>query len=245
MVCCRRFSHRLCRTATDFWSEAAWLTWRLPCIRAINIKRPPTDRHRLMSTRRLHRIIGIVLLLPFLGWAITGFVFFVKPGYEGAYEVLSPKTYPLEEPVAITPQPAWLEFRYFRTVLGDHLIARTGTGWLHLNPRNLQPRSTPTEEEIKLLLADAFSANPQRYGHIAAIAGGKVRTDTGIEVALDWNRLSLQQRGRDTDRIDLLYRIHYLQWTGVQGIDRLIGLTGLALIVVLTMLGARLAVTRS
>jgi len=195
-----------------------------------------------MRIRRLHKIIGIVLLLPFLGWAITGFIFFMKPGYEGAYEVLSPKTYPLDRTISISPDPSWLEFRYFRTVLGDHLIARTNRGWLHLNPKDMQPRNEPTEDEIKLLLTDAFSANPQRYGEISSISGDTVRTNTGIEVSVDWNRLSIQQRGKDTDRIDLLYKIHYLQWTGTRSIDRVVGLIGIVFVIVLTILGARLAI---
>jgi uncharacterized iron-regulated membrane protein len=44
-----------------------------------------------MRVRNLHRIIGIALLLPFFGWAITGMVFFIKPGYAGAYEILTPR----------------------------------------------------------------------------------------------------------------------------------------------------------
>jgi hypothetical protein len=199
---------------------------------------------RFMIIRRLHRIFGIVLLLPFLGWAITGLVFFIKPGYTGAYEILTPRTYPLDGTIAIDADPAWLEFRYFRTVLGDHLIARTGKGWLHLNPTNLQPKDAPTQDDIKLLLADAFSANPGRYGNIANISDNVVRTDTGIEITLDWKRLSLQQRGKDTDRIDLLYKIHYLQWTGVSSIDKPLGLIGLVLVIALSMLGARLALKR-
>jgi hypothetical protein len=194
-----------------------------------------------MKARTLHRTLGIVLLVPFFGWAITGLVFFIKPGYAGAYEILSPKTYPLTGAVPVTPDPAWLEFRYLRTVLGDHLIARTDTGWLHLNPANKQPRSMPTENDIKLLLRDAFSINPERYGNISSISGDAVRTDTGIEVTLDWNRMSLQQRGKDTDRIDLLYKIHYLQWTGVKSVDRVVGFLGLMFVLTLTTLGAWLA----
>jgi hypothetical protein len=62
---------------------------------------------------------------------------------------------------------------------------------------------------------------------------------------LDWKRLSLQQHGRDTDRIDRLYKIHYLQWTGEKTVDRILGLAGLVLLLVLTGLGARLAFRRS
>lgn len=198
-----------------------------------------------MSARTFHRVIGIILLLPFFGWALTGLVFFIKPGYEGAYETLSLKTYPLDGAVTIKPDPAWLEFRYLRTALGEHLLVRTDAGWSHLNPADGRPRDEPTEDEVRTLLRDAFSANPQRYGNISKVSGDTVSTDTGVEVTVDWKRLSLQQRGTDTDRIDLLYRVHYLQWTGVTLIDRVVGITGIVLVMALTVLGARLAFKRS
>lgn len=194
-----------------------------------------------MKIRKLHRIIGIILLLPLFGWAITGLVFFVKPGYAGAYEFLNPKTYPLEGSLSITPDPAWREIRCFRTILGEHLLARTDTGWVHLNPENMQLRSAPTNEEIKLLLTDAFLADPQRYGHVISISDDVIQTNTGIEITIDWNSLSLQQRGRDTDFIDQLYKIHYLQWTGVKSIDKILGVAGIALVILLSLLGIRLA----
>lgn len=196
-----------------------------------------------MRARSFHRTIGVILLLPLFGWALTGLVFFIKPGYAGAYEALNLKTYPLSgEAVAVTPDPSWREFRYFRTVLGEHLLARTDSGWQHLDPTSKQPRVRPAESDVKLLLNDAFSANPQRYGHISNISGDTVETDTGVEVTIDWNRMSLQQRGKDTQRIDLLYRVHYLQWTGVKGVDRVLGFVGLVLVMVLTTLGAWLAI---
>lgn len=198
-----------------------------------------------MKIRALHRVIGIILLLPFFGWALTGLVFFIKPGYEGAYEVLSPKTYPLERPLTINPDPTWLEFRYLKTALGEHLLVRTDAGWSHLNPADGRPRGGPTEDEIRTLLKDAFSANPRRYGNISKVSGETASTDTGVEVTVDWKRLSLQQRGTDTDRIDLLYKVHYLQWTGVTLIDRVVGITGIALVLALTVLGVRLAFKRS
>ena len=73
------------------------------------------------------------------------------------------------------------------------------------------------------------------------MSGNTATTDTGVKVSIDWNSMSLQQRGRDTDRIDLLYKIHYLEWTGVKIVDRVLGLTGLILVMVLTTLGAWLA----
>jgi len=68
-----------------------------------------------------------------------------------------------------------------------------------------------------------------------------ITTDTNTRIVLDWKRLTLQQRGMDTDRIDLLYRIHYLQWTGVTAIDRILGPLGLALVLALSILGLMLA----
>jgi hypothetical protein len=197
-----------------------------------------------MKARTLHRVIGLILLLPFFGWALTGLVFFIKPGYEGAYEVLSPKTYPIERAVTINPDPSWLEFRCVRTVLGEHLLVRTAAGWSHLNPADGQPRANPTEDEIRALLKDAFSSNPRRYGNVSKVSGETASTDTGVEVTLDWKRLSLQQKGADTDRIDLLYKIHYLQWTGVTVIDGVAGIVGIVLLLALTVLGAWLAFKR-
>ena len=197
-----------------------------------------------MNLRKSHRIIGVVLLLPLFAWALTGLVFFLKPGYAGAYEVLSPKYYPLDQTITISPDPAWLEFRCFKTVLGDHLIARTAEGWLHLDPLSMRARSLPTEDEVRLLLTDAFSAHPRRYGSIITISDTSASTDTGVAIKIDWSRLSIQQRGKDTDRIDLLYKIHYLQWTGSGVTDRIVGLAGIFLLISLTMLGARLAIKK-
>ncbi len=195
----------------------------------------------MIKARKLHRVVGLVMLLPLFGWAITGFIFFVKPGYEGAYELLQPKTYPMDgSKLALTPDSSWLEFRYFKTILGNHLIVRTAQGWQHLDPTTLAVRAKPSDDEIKKLLLDAFSVNPGRYGQVSAIAGGTATTTTNVRVALNWNRLSLQQTGKDTDRIDWLYKIHYLQWTGVKWMDRILGMVGLALIVVLSFLGLML-----
>jgi hypothetical protein len=195
--------------------------------------------------RKLHRLVGIVMLLPFAGWAVTGAVFFIKPGYGAAYDSLTVRTYPLENPVSVRPDPAWREVRYLRTILGPHLIVRTDKGWVQLNTATVQPAPAPADEDVKRLLTDAFTANPARYGQIVGMADGVATTDTGAVITFDWNRLSLQQRGRDTDRIDRLYKIHYLQWTGQRSVDKVLGLGGLTLLVVLSALGARLAFRRA
>jgi len=196
-----------------------------------------------MRTRTLHRVIGIILLLPFVGWATTGLVFFIKPGYTGAYEVLTPKLYPIKNQLLISEDPNWLEVRYLRTILGDHLLVRTESGWMNLNPDDKRARLA-TGDETRRLVQDALSVNPNRYGQIVAVNGDTITTDTGVVVTIDWNRMTLQQTGTDTKWIDLLYRIHYLQWTGVKSIDRIVGFTGITLVLVLTGLGASLAFRR-
>jgi hypothetical protein len=180
------------------------------------------------------------MLLPFVGWALTGAVFFIKPGYGGAYETLAVKTYPIESPVTLPAAPGWLEARVVRTAVGDHLLVRTAAGWKQLDPRTLADRPAPADADVRMLLIDAFTANPDRYGHIVSVDGMTATTDTGTRVTLSWPRLTLSQRGRDTDRIDALYRIHYLQWTGVAALDKIVGAVGLALILVLSALGVKL-----
>ena len=197
-----------------------------------------------MRARTVHRIIGITLMIPMICWALTGLVFFIKPGYRGAYEVLTPKLYPINNQASINAESNWLEVRYLRTILGDHLLVRTEAGWTNLNPGDKRARPTPTDDDIRKLLQDAFTANPQRYGQIASIDGNTVKTNTGVMVTIDWNTMSLQQTGRDTRLIDGLYRIHYLQWTGIKSIDRLFGLTGITLVLFLTGFGAYLVVKR-
>ena len=193
-----------------------------------------------MKIRQLHRITGLVMLLPLVAWAVTGAFFFLKPGYAGAYDTLQVKTYPLETSITVQPDPSWLEVRFEKTVLGEHLLARTSQGWIHNDPRTLQPRPEPSADEVRLLVTDAFSANPSRYGNITAIDGHNITTDTGVSISLDWKRLILAQHGKDTDKIDAIYRIHYLQWTGMASVDKVLGGVGILLVLALSGFGARL-----
>ncbi len=199
----------------------------------------------MTKTRSLHRLLGIVMLLPFFGWAVTGAIFFLKPGYAGAYDILQVKTYPLNGQTQITADPTWLEIRLLKTALGEHLLVRTGEGWQHLDPVTRQVKSSPTEEEMRQLLNDALQANAERYGNIASINGNAATTSTGVRVTLNWQRMTLTQTGKDTERIDALYKIHYLQWTGIAGVDKVLGAVGIAGILILSFLGLRLFFSRS
>lgn len=177
------------------------------------------------------------MLLPLFGWASTGFIFFLKPGYQAAYELLTIKTYPIDEPININPKINWLEVKYFKTILGNHLLVKTSEGWQNLDPITLSSKQMPTENEIKALITDAFSVNPKRYGQILSVDKQVITTSTNVIVSLDWNKLSLQQAGKDTNFIDSLYKIHYLQWTGNKFLDQILGLLGLILVILLSILG--------
>jgi hypothetical protein len=197
-----------------------------------------------VNVRRLHRLLGILLLLPLCAWVTTAAIFFLKPGYGGAYDMISVRALPLTA-LPSGPLPSdTLEARMVRTVLGDHLLVRTAAGWSNDDPATLRPRPTPSPAEVQTLIADAIRGKA-RYGEVVAIHGLTATTSTGVEITLDWDTLLLQQRGHDTDRIDLFYKIHYLQWTGVKAVDRVLGAAGLAALLLLTLFGIRLAFGRA
>jgi hypothetical protein len=194
-----------------------------------------------MHKRKLHRLTGIVLLLPFVAWASTAIFFLVRPAYEQAYEQLRVRQLPITDVIMMVPDQNWQEMRFFRTVLGDHLIVREDDGWQHLDGYTLDPMPQPNASDLQRLLEDAFTANPQRYGRVIGIDNYTATTDTGVEILINWDSLSLTQTGRDTRWINKIYDIHYLRWTGYRPFDRVFGLFGLFLLMYMTFSGARMA----
>jgi hypothetical protein len=193
-----------------------------------------------MKSRKLHKLIGLTLVLPMLGWTLTGLVFFIKPGYQGAYEQLSVKNHPLSQGLTVTPKKNWQEVRLVNTILGAHLLVKYSHKVEHLDPVSLLDKPAPTKSQFKALLNDAFSDNKARYGDIEHIDGLSAQTSTGVKVTLDWQTLKLNQTGQDTQLINLLYQVHYLQWTPFKGINQVLGIFGLLLLISLTVLGVRL-----
>ena len=197
----------------------------------------------------------MVLLLPFMAWSATGLFFLLRPAYEQAYELLAVKQYPLVSPAGETSTPIgpptqadfdlepgadWKEFRWLRSVLGLHLLVHRDDGWVQLDPATLDERPWPGDEDLRRLVTDAMSQNPGRYGQIAVFEGRRMTTNTGVDITFDWNTLSYTQQGRDTRGIDQVYRIHYLEWTGIAAIDKVLGVTGLLLLMYMTVTGFRL-----
>ncbi|MFQ3322508.1 MAG: putative iron-regulated membrane protein [Pseudomonadales bacterium] len=196
-------------------------------------------------TKRYHRILGIIMLLPLLGWALTGVVFFIKPGYDDAYQPLVIKTYAIDKSWTIEPEQQWQDIRLVKTILGTHLLVTDDGDTKHLAPYTLQAKELPPSDQLSALIQDAISVNQARYGNIIQINDNIATTNTGVQITLDWNRLKLSQRGQDTDLIDLIYKIHYLQWTPFKAINEIVGFVGLFLLMALTVLGAMLVMKKS
>jgi|TARA_B110000037_G_scaffold73996_1_gene88794 hypothetical protein len=196
-----------------------------------------------MITRKQHRLLGGILLLPFIAWSLTGVFFLVRPAYEQAYSVLSPKTYSADQ-INISAQPEWQEMRLLKTVLGLHLLVKQEGGWQQLDPDSLEVRATPVEADLVSFVEDAISQDTLRYGELLPGESDPFRTSTGVTIAVNWDSLSLYQQGLDTRWIDRIYRIHYLQWTGIAFLDTILGVAGLLLLLLITATGSAMLLRR-
>jgi len=196
-----------------------------------------------MITRKQHRLLGCILLLPFIAWSLTGVFFLVRPAYEQAYSVLSPKTYSADQ-INISAQPEWQEVRLLKTVLGLHLLVKQEGGWQQLDPDSLEVRATPVEADLVSFVEDAISQDTPRYGELLPGESDPFRTSTGVTIAVNWDSLSLYQQGLDTRWIDRIYRIHYLQWTGIAFLDTILGVAGLLLLLLMTATGSVMLLRR-
>ena len=196
-----------------------------------------------MITRKQHRLLGGILLLPFIAWSLTGVFFLVRPAYEQAYSVLSPKTYSADQ-INISAQPEWQEMRLLKTVLGLHLLVKQEGGWQQLDPDSLEVRATPVEADLVSFVEDAISQDTLRYGELLPGESDPFRTSTGVTIAVNWDSLSLYQQGVDTRWIDRIYRIHYLQWTGIAFLDTILGVAGLLLLLLMTATGSAMLLRR-
>lgn len=171
---------------------------------------------------------------------MTGLVFLIKPGYSDAYGLIEVPTTSFDQSVDFTPPASSKEVRLLRTVAGIHILVRNEVGWQQWDEDCDCAR--PEDDEIaRALVASAISVNPERYGSIEQQTGMQFGTTTGVRLSLDWGSLRLRQRGSDTDLIDALYRLHYVQWTGVSFLDRAIVLLALSLLLFLVFVGLRLA----
>jgi len=197
-----------------------------------------------MITRKQHRLLGGILLFPFIAWSLTGIFFLVRPAYEQAYSSLSPRTYAADA-VKLMSEPHWQEVRFLKTVLGQHLLVKEEDRWQQLDPDSLDVRPEPDKTDLFYLVEDAISQNPQRYGELLNSQSDPFRTSTGVTITVNWETLSLYQQGADTRWIDRVYRIHYLQWTGIALLDTVLGVAGLFLLSLMTITGSAMLLRRA
>ena len=188
-----------------------------------------------------HRLLGLFLLLPFLGWISTATIFYVKPGYSAAYGMLSLKSYPITDSSTLALPAEFDEIRILRTTLGTHLLVDREDQRQHLSAQTGQNWPEPAAHDLRRLIDDAITTDPGRYGVVASTRGLTATTTTGVQVTLDWTHLRLTQRGADTEWINALYRIHYLQWTGITWFDATFGGIALLAVLLLSVMGVRMA----
>lgn len=195
--------------------------------------------------QKFHQYLGLFMLLPFIAWAVTGVFFFFKPGYKEAYQPLVVKQYPIDSLISLPVQQAWLEVRQLKTILGHHLLVKTEEGWQQLSLDSLEQIAEPSKLQITQLINDAISQNKTRYGDIDTIDELKITTSEEVRIQLNWQTMSLRQKGADTDFINTIYNIHYLRWTGIKMLDQFLGVIGLILVVVLAGIGTVMTFRRN
>ena len=115
-----------------------------------------------MNIHKIHRVLGLIMIIPLFLWAITGFIFLTKPGYEGAYERITPRQYELKKALQIIPQPGWKDIQLKQSILGLHLIVNDKGAWRNLDPTTYRERPFPAKEQIILLINDAMEQNKPR-----------------------------------------------------------------------------------
>jgi uncharacterized iron-regulated membrane protein len=197
---------------------------------------------------KIHRWSAIVLVAMLVVWSITGLLFHLKPGWDRAYDQLSVKR---DEPidvssiVPVSSLPKSNSIELFSTAIGPMYRVTTNEGASMIDATTGKPRAFTPDEVIKLV-DDGVSRSrfANRYGAHLSIANNAVRYAGDQVVSFDPSTMRLWQEGRDTKRIDWLYRIHYLQWTGNELLDKILAIGGLALIWVVMVPGIVLFVRR-
>jgi hypothetical protein len=202
-----------------------------------------------MSWAGIHRrfAIGLAVLLGI--WTVTGLLFHLKPGWDRAYDMLGVerRDVPLATPTAsiadVQKEVALpiSKLELFDTAIGPLYRVSHKMGADLVDARTGRRRSPLDEAAVRTLVGDAISRSTHAadYGEIERVAmaddlnGGnptRVEMSSGITVEISVRNARISQRGSDTDRIDWLYRIHYLQWTGHKSIDRVLSILGLLLV---------------
>jgi uncharacterized iron-regulated membrane protein len=208
----------------------------------------------VMTWAKAHRWLAILLVVLLAVWSVTGLLFHLKPGWARAYDMLSAERGHAMRPSTLASLSVVGDditgLELIDTALGPLYRVATAQGTSLVDAASGTKRSPLSLADARSLVADAIarSSYAASYGAfetadlrdstvVIAYSGGQT-----IEVGRTDARIS--QRGGDTDRIDWLYRIHYLQWTGNKTFDRAFAIFGLALIWAVVLPGLVLFVRR-
>lgn len=207
-----------------------------------------------MTWAAVHRWLAIVLVVLLAVWSVTGLLFHLKPGWDRAYDMLSvERGGPMHPDKLVAPSTAGAEvtgLELIDTAIGPLYRVTTSSETRLVDATTGRTRSPLSTEDAHTLVADAIarSAHHDAYGALTNTTTNPTsviyETAGGVTIELDRGGARISQRGRDTDRIDWLYRIHYLQWTGNKTIDRAFAVAGLALIWAVIVPGLVLFVRR-
>jgi hypothetical protein len=208
-----------------------------------------------VSWSRVHRWLAIVLVVPLVVWSVSGLLFHLKPGWARAYDMLDAER-PLSttsvapiSTVAATFPDKISKIELIDTAIGPLYRVTTERGTDLVDAIGATRHSPLSADDAKTLALDAVARSSQRAGY-----GGVTGTEVGERVVhvrfehatvdVDRSSARMSQRGADTDRIDWLYRIHYLQWTGNKSADKILIGFGLALIWAVMLPGIVLFIRR-
>jgi len=123
------------------------------------------------------------------------------------------------------------------------LASSAGPSTVLVDARTGEIRSPLAVEDASKVASDAArrAAASSRYGSILDTRVTDERVEVffegGAVVTVDRASLALSQRGSDTAWIDALYRLHYLRWTGLDLLDRVLVVTAIGATWLLVVMG--------
>ena len=221
-------------------------------------------------TRRLHRILGLSLVVPLVLWMATGLLFHVKRRYAEAYEALktpSRGTADLSRFTVSAAQAAAGD-RFEKGCVPRFALRPDGRGaWFGRKDGKGVAVDAETgailgedEEKISLewgLAAVRASTHAARYGTLVKIGPSRRAPSSpltlsknlsldlvfsgGKTVTVDRLTGEVAQTGALNDWIDFTYRVHYMQWTPWKGVNVALVLVAVPLVLGLAFFGLRMA----
>lgn len=218
--------------------------------------------------RRLHRIVGSLLVLPLVVWIATGVLFHVKHRYDEAYEALAvpPERAPDWASARLAPADVLARARVEPPlVLGVHpsgalaYFARRADAPIAIDATSGAELALAGEADARRWIAAALARSPHAARHgelvaeVAPLATNVRSTRTGVadpalvfettgakRITVDRVTGELAQTGALNDFIDATYALHYLQWTPWSAVNVGLVLVALPLVLLLAATGVRL-----